>query len=163
MRVPWADLILGVIGTVKSRDYKLWWSTVKHPSSSPLLTFTGKCAVNDRDEMDHGLGSCHRHWSYKQASLPSTCASYLHYPWGLWQGNSMKFNEFWTWHNYFRKSDCARDISITESYLPKAGGVLTLMPLWLYKDCLQAPSTPLGRFKRFRFPVGWLLSTHEPR
>lgn len=36
MRVPWADLILGVIGTVKSRDYKLWWSTVKHPSSSPF-------------------------------------------------------------------------------------------------------------------------------
>lgn len=36
MRVPRAGLILGVIGTVKSRDYKLWWSTVKHPSSSPF-------------------------------------------------------------------------------------------------------------------------------
>lgn len=114
MRASWADLILGVIGTVKSRDYKLWWTTVKHPSSSPL-TFTGKCAVNDRDEIDHGLGSCHKHSSYKHTSLPSTCASYLHYPWALWQGNSMKFNEFWTWHNYFQKSDCARDISVTDS------------------------------------------------
>lgn len=160
VRASWVGMILGVNGPVASRDYMLWWSRVKHLSSSPI-TDTHREAHEQsargfwtrRDEMGH--------WPCKHAPPPlHPCKKLSSLYMDFMARDRHEVHRILDLAQFFHQSDSARDVSIREN--PTCWKPWE--PFHWFNLTLQSPSRSTRKMAQNTWvSFGVASSTCEPR